>query len=80
MVNSRDALIALTSTVGIDISSFGFNTSSADVDRDGTLTTRDALFIMSWAIGIDATGSATGNPLDATCTPAAAPAGMAVRP
>ena len=77
-VNSRDALVALTSAVGMDVS--GFDLTYADVDQDGTVTTRDALFIMSFGIGLNVAGSFTGGPADASCTAPAAARQIAGRP
>jgi TolB protein len=51
VVNSRDALIALTASVGITVT--GFNLIDlADVDLDMQITSRDALFILSAGIGL----------------------------
>jgi hypothetical protein len=49
-VNTRDALIALTSAVGLPVT--GFDTSVGDVDRDDGVTSRDALMILSHSLGI----------------------------
>ena len=49
-VDSRDALIALSSAVGLPVN--GFNLALADVDEDGLTTSRDALLMLSWSIGL----------------------------
>lgn len=48
-VTGRDALIALTSAVGLPVT--GFDLSVADVDDDLTVTSRDALLMLSYAVG-----------------------------
>jgi hypothetical protein len=50
VVNSRDALIALTAAVGLPAT--GFDLPAADADADGQVTSRDALLILSYGIGI----------------------------
>ena len=66
--NSRDALIALSNAVGLDVSAFDI--SLGDVDGSGTTNARDALIILSNAVGVDvsafrvlrlATGACAGN-------------------
>ncbi len=49
--NSRDALIALSAAVGLDVS--GFNAPMGDVDRNGATEARDALIILSYGVGLD---------------------------
>ena len=49
--NSRDALIALSNAVGLDVSAFDI--SLGDVDGNGTANARDALIILSNAVGVD---------------------------
>ncbi|MGD2135303.1 MAG: right-handed parallel beta-helix repeat-containing protein [Gemmatimonadales bacterium] len=49
--NSRDALIALSASVGLDVS--GFNVAMGDVDNNGSTEARDALIILSHAVGLD---------------------------
>lgn len=49
--NSRDALIALSNAVGLDVSAFDI--SLGDVDGSGTTNARDALIILSNAVGVD---------------------------
>ena len=51
-VGSRDALIALSEAVGLDVSTFPEHGLS-DVDADGAVKARDALVILSAAVGID---------------------------
>lgn len=52
--NSRDALIALSASVGLDVS--GFNVTMGDVDGNGSTEARDALIILSYAVGLDVSG------------------------
>jgi len=49
--NSRDALIALSASVGLDVSAF--NVTMGDVDANGSTEARDALIILSYAVGLD---------------------------
>jgi WD40-like Beta Propeller Repeat len=78
-VTGRDALIALTSAVGLPVS--GFDLSLADVDDDLAVTSRDALLMLSYAVG----GTVyyyyyerTGVPRAAACAPlAGVPSAMA---
>jgi len=55
VAGSRDALMVLSSVVGIP---FGgqVNATLGDVDADGQVTSRDALIILSYAVGIPVTG------------------------
>jgi hypothetical protein len=68
-ITGRDALVALTSAVQLPVS--GFDLAMADVDDDGAVTSRDALSMLSYAIG----GSSyyyyyrTGFPEAGTCAP-----------
>jgi len=48
-VTGRDALIALTSAVGLPVT--GFDLTVADVDDDLAVTSRDALLMLSYAVG-----------------------------
>jgi hypothetical protein len=71
-VTGRDALIALTSAVGLPVT--GFDLSAADVDEDLVVTSRDALLMLSYAVG----GTyyyyyygRTGVPKAAACAPLA---------
>lgn len=78
-VTGRDALIALTSAVGLPVG--GFDLSLADVDDDLAVTSRDALLMLSYAVG----GTLyyyyyerTGVPRAAACAPlAGVPSAMA---
>ena len=77
-VTGRDALIALTAAVQLPVT--GFNLAAADVDGDGAVTSRDALGMLSYAIG----GyyyyyyDRSGVPIAGQCAPAgAAPSAMA---
>src|SRR6185503_5066901 len=53
---SRDALIALSEAVGLDVSAFPEH-GLADVDADGSVKARDALIILSYAVGFDVSGN-----------------------
>jgi hypothetical protein len=48
-ITGRDALIALTSAVGLPVT--GFDLTVADVDDDLAVTSRDALLMLSYAVG-----------------------------
>ena len=50
-VGSRDALIALSASVGLDVSAFP-ESGLADVDADGTIKAKDALVMLSYAVGL----------------------------
>jgi hypothetical protein len=52
--NSRDALVALSNAVGLDVSAF--NIALGDVDGNGATNARDALIILSSAVGLDVSG------------------------
>jgi hypothetical protein len=52
---SRDALMVLSSVVGIPLGG-QVNVSLGDVDADGKVTSRDALIILSYAVGIPVAG------------------------
>jgi hypothetical protein len=49
--NSRDALIALSASIGLDVSQF--QAALGDVDGSGTTEARDALIILSHTVGLD---------------------------
>jgi hypothetical protein len=77
-VTGRDALIALTAAVQLPVT--GFDLAAADVDGDGAVTSRDALGMLSRAIG----GyyyyyyDRSGVPIAGRCAPAGAvPSAMA---
>lgn len=53
--NSRDALITLSTVVGLPVDST-FDTGLADVNADGSIRSVDALIILSYAVGIDIPG------------------------
>ncbi|MFN2570691.1 MAG: right-handed parallel beta-helix repeat-containing protein [Gemmatimonadales bacterium] len=53
--NSRDALITLSTVVGLPIDTT-FDASLADVNADGRVQSVDALIILSYAVGIDIPG------------------------
>lgn len=67
VVNSRDALIALTHAVGLPVGAF--DVSRGDVDADGFVSSRDALFMLTASIGGYVGGSRTGRPLIDRCAP-----------
>jgi hypothetical protein len=68
LVNSRDALIALTASVGIPVT--GFQVPLADVDLDLQVTSRDALFILSAGVGLSVPfGVMTGRGVTNRCAP-----------
>jgi hypothetical protein len=52
--DSRDALVALSNAVGLDVSAF--DVALGDVDDDGNTNARDALIILSAAVGLDVSG------------------------
>jgi hypothetical protein len=52
VAGSRDALIALSEAVGLDVSAFPQH-DLADVDADAAVKARDALIILSGAVGLD---------------------------
>lgn len=54
-IGSRDALLALSNAVGLDVSAFP-EIGLADVDTSGTADARDALVILSYAVGMDVSG------------------------
>jgi hypothetical protein len=67
VVNSRDALIALTAAVGLPAT--GFDVPAGDADQDGQVTSRDALLILSYGIGISTGLSDLGFGIPAACAP-----------
>jgi len=54
--NSRDALIVLSTVVGLPVNPQVADTALADVDEDGRTTSRDALIILSFAVGMPIQG------------------------
>jgi hypothetical protein len=78
-VTGRDALIALTSAVGLPVT--GFDLTVADVDEDLQVTSRDALLMLAYAIGENSEYYYTykaGVPKAGRCAPlAGVPSGMA---
>jgi hypothetical protein len=68
VVNSRDALIALSNAVGLPTT--GFQVSRGDVDADGFVGSRDALAMLSASIGYPpASGFRTGRGIATACAP-----------
>ncbi|MBI4502688.1 MAG: right-handed parallel beta-helix repeat-containing protein [Gemmatimonadetes bacterium] len=51
-VGSRDALIALSASVGLNVSALFPQAGLADVDADGAIKAKDALIILSYAVGL----------------------------
>lgn len=79
--NSRDALVALSTVVGLTAPPL-MNPALADVDADGVVTSRDALIILSHAVGLPVPGyrvmlpaasaaCATGSAVSLVVTPSA---------
>jgi hypothetical protein len=76
--NSRDALIALESAVGLDVSAYPI--ALGDVDGNGVTDTRDALVMLSAGVGIDVTAfPRLGQILGGACAPSV-PVTMAIAP
>jgi hypothetical protein len=69
LVNSGDALIALSFAVGL--STGGFNLAPADVDADGQVTSRDALAMLSAGIDLPTDGFRVNKALVDACAPEA---------
>ncbi len=77
--NSLDALVALSSVVGIPIDTTLMKPALTDVDGDGRVTSRDALIILSYAVGLPVSGyrvlltapgaCGTGSPITIVVTP-----------
>ncbi len=67
VVNSRDALVVLTSAVGIPVT--GFDLSFGDVDADGTVDSRDALLILSYSIRLSVPSPRLGKARTNVCAP-----------
>jgi hypothetical protein len=69
VVNSRDALITLTSAVGIAVGA-PFEVQWGDVDLDLQVTSRDALFILSAGVGLSVPfGVVVTEPIPNRCAP-----------
>ena len=66
-VNSRDALVALSSAVGLPTP--GFQVQQGDVDDDGLVTSRDALAMLSNSIGLTTYGFRVGQLVVVACAP-----------
>ncbi len=64
-INSRDALIALSNAVGLDVSAFDI--TLGDVDANGATNARDALIILSSAVGLPVTGFQVGRLAGGAC-------------
>ncbi len=61
----NDALIVVTAAVGLPIAPYTL--SNADVDQNGTVDTRDALFILSYAVGLPTPLTRVGQPNAGAC-------------
>ena len=66
-VNSRDALVALTASVGQPAG--GFDLSFADVDADSLVTSRDALIILSHSVRLYTGSPRVGKARTDRCAP-----------
>lgn len=76
-INSRDALIALSNAVGLDVSAFDI--TLGDVDASGTTNARDALIILSSAVGLPVGGFRVGAMVGGSCA-LNAPVALAIVP
>jgi hypothetical protein len=76
-INSRDALIALSNAVGLDVSAFDI--TLGDVDVNGVTNARDALIILSYAVGLPTTGFRVDRIAGGSCA-ASLPLVMAIVP
>jgi hypothetical protein len=76
-INSRDALIALSNAVGLDVSAFDITVG--DVDANGATNARDALIILSSAVGLPVTSFRVGRLAGGACS-ANLPLVMAIVP
>ena len=76
-INSRDALIALSNAVGLDVSAFDI--SLGDVDASGATNARDALIILSYAVGLPVPGFEVGRLAGGACA-SSLPLVMAIVP
>lgn len=65
-INSRDALIALSNAVGLDVSAF--DVSLGDVDGNGVTNARDALIILSSAVGLPVSAFRVGRLAGGACS------------
>lgn len=69
VINSRDALVAISNAVGLPTP--GFDLSAGDVDADGWVTSRDALFLLFSSIGLPTAGYRVGKGIADRCAPQA---------
>ncbi|HEY6854500.1 MAG TPA: dockerin type I domain-containing protein [Gemmatimonadales bacterium] len=76
-VLGNDALIVVTSAVGLPIAPYTL--ANADVDQNGTVDTRDALFILSYAVGLPTPLTRVGQPNAGACG-GPAPQTLALQP
>jgi hypothetical protein len=67
LANSRDALIALSSAVGLPTGPF--DVTRGDVDYDGVVSSRDALYLLTASIGGYVGGSRIGRAAVDRCAP-----------
>lgn len=78
VINSADALIALTNAVGLPVGSYPI--ALGDVDSSGVTDTRDALIMLSDAVGIDVSAfPRVGRMLGGACA-TAIPVTIAIAP
>ena len=76
-INSRDALIALSNAVGLDVSAF--DVTLGDVDASGATNARDALIILSSAVGLPVASFRVGRLAGGACA-SSLPLVMAIIP
>ena len=76
-INSRDALIALSNAVGLDVGAF--DVTLGDVDANGATNARDALIILSSAVGLPVTSFQVGRLAGGACS-SSLPLVMAIVP
>lgn len=76
-VLGNDALIVVTSAVGLPITPYTL--TNADVDQNGSVDTRDALFILSYAVGLPTPLTRVGQPNAGSCG-GPAPQTLALQP
>lgn len=69
IVNSRDALAALSAAVGLPVPPQFDLAGRGDVDADGQITSRDALAMLSASIGLSTAGFRVNNGIVDRCAP-----------
>ncbi|HVM42830.1 MAG TPA: dockerin type I repeat-containing protein, partial [Gemmatimonadales bacterium] len=78
VINSADALIALTNAVGLPVGSYPI--ALGDVDSSGVTDTRDALIMLSDAVGIDVSAFPRVDRMLGGACATSAPVTMAITP